>query len=1248
MREGNVRTYKVTGNGVSANGVSDTLDLIGNVLVNGQPIGSGGTGGSGLGPTGPTGPAGSNGSAGINGATGATGPAGSNGTSGINGATGSDGTSGVNGATGSDGTSGLDGSAGIDGTSGVNGATGSDGTSGLDGLDGSAGIDGTSGINGATGATGPAGSDGTSGVNGATGSDGTSGLDGLDGLDGSAGIDGTSGINGATGSDGTSGLDGLDGSAGIDGTSGINGATGSDGATGPDGNLQYVLSTGNTASIDIELYDDIRGFTRYTYSGVNGLIQGTRFLYDQNGAYLETGYQSISYMGNGIKYSNDGMATNVLLKVPNKPDGIYTFATMEDLSASNVSATPSDVYLTDYTVQNQLTQTEVALILGFKVNKLNIKDLYQTGLIRTDIDTSILSLTSAESLEITNCDRILFVNEVFPDNDAQLLSDYIKDFGTKTFVCNGANTPLALDTRGIYFFGVNKSGDRIFNTTRVYDQDICYLARVLIQNVSGTYSIVNYKYFPDIASNPPKEKDRNVKSSGRLDYSGAGSRSFKNTGITYTRNSINYSNNRFDPNHLVVPDSTLTSFIFVLPNVANLSQDIIPDTVIPAGPSGGATGDNIMWYDSNGVGTRLSDNFFQIYKVLLTTMGTIVIQVAANSSEAQVSGGTLAADLASAKAKLRESIFPDLLPAGDTIEVGRFYMKGNCSLNGSQMADDNIFYFQPTSSSSSSSSVGATDHSELTGRDSDPTYLHSTSLEKATWNAKADQSLLLNTTSPLQGGGNLSGDRTLSILQSNTSQSGYLSSSDWNSFNNKQSLLTNPVTGTGSTNSMVKFINSDTIGDSSITNDGGLVTIYKPGEASYLKIKGDSDGDNFSVLELSETTNGTKWQIAHNSSNDLQFGYDDDGWSFPLKIKKGGNILINGGVGSASNTLQVDGTIIASSDIKTNSGIYIGNILQQNIFNNSDDITTLRNSNQVYTIMQIESPTTSDILIDDRESTLALMRTDGTNAEFLDLYNNGYGGLTASGRAFGIRMQKRGGGLYRDFNIEYSSGINDVTNVLKLNKDMFNVSATASFSKNLRVNGFLGVGVDPTYHIHVKSSTDAAYLKIEGVSDGDNFGALELANTSSTSKWQFAHKSNKDFIFNHFDDSVGWTSPLKIKNDGDIQATNTIEANAFITTGGTTAQFIDGTGALQTITNKVSAVIPNTGWVLVSGFYEYDYANVNINSSSIVYIIPDNTSVATIQTAQMLPKTDSFNGYVKLYSTNIPTSSINVTLNIGV
>ena len=54
----------------------------------------------------------------------------------------------------------------------------------------------------------------------------------------------------------------------------------------------------------------------------------------------------------------------------------------------------------------------------------------------------------------------------------------------------------------------------------------------------------------------------------------------------------------------------------------------------------------------------------------------------------------------------------------------------------------------------------------------------------------------VGTSGPLTGG-TITGSGTIGITQSGVSSDGYLSSTDWNTFNNKQNALTNPVTGTG-------------------------------------------------------------------------------------------------------------------------------------------------------------------------------------------------------------------------------------------------------------------------------------------------------------------------------------------------------------------------------------------------------------------------------------------------------------------
>lgn len=86
---------------------------------------------------------------------------------------------------------------------------------------------------------------------------------------------------------------------------------------------------------------------------------------------------------------------------------------------------------------------------------------------------------------------------------------------------------------------------------------------------------------------------------------------------------------------------------------------------------------------------------------------------------------------------------------------------------------------------------------------------------------------LINTTAPLTGGGDLSADRTIAITQSTTSTNGYLSSVDWNTFNNKQAsgsyitALTGDVSATGP-GSVAATVN--TVGGASAANIASTVT----------------------------------------------------------------------------------------------------------------------------------------------------------------------------------------------------------------------------------------------------------------------------------------------------------------------------------------------------------------------------------------------------------------------------------------
>jgi hypothetical protein len=78
-------------------------------------------------------------------------------------------------------------------------------------------------------------------------------------------------------------------------------------------------------------------------------------------------------------------------------------------------------------------------------------------------------------------------------------------------------------------------------------------------------------------------------------------------------------------------------------------------------------------------------------------------------------------------------------------------------------------------------------------------------------------------TSPIVSSGGTT--PAISIPAATSSVNGYLTSTDWTTFNNKQSALTNPVTGTGTTNYLPKFTGASTIGNSLVRDDGSGVSI---------------------------------------------------------------------------------------------------------------------------------------------------------------------------------------------------------------------------------------------------------------------------------------------------------------------------------------------------------------------------------------------------------------------------------------
>lgn len=106
------------------------------------------------------------------------------------------------------------------------------------------------------------------------------------------------------------------------------------------------------------------------------------------------------------------------------------------------------------------------------------------------------------------------------------------------------------------------------------------------------------------------------------------------------------------------------------------------------------------------------------------------------------------------------------------------------------------------------------------------------------WGDYTPTTRTISTTAPLQGGGNLSNNRTLSITQSNATTDGYLSSADWTTFNSKGN---GTVTSVGLT-----MPTAFTVTNSPIISSGSIAVTGSGTTAQY--IRGDGTLATFPTL----------------------------------------------------------------------------------------------------------------------------------------------------------------------------------------------------------------------------------------------------------------------------------------------------------------------------------------------------------------------------------------------------------------
>ena len=189
----------------------------------------------------------------------------------------------------------------------------------------------------------------------------------------------------------------------------------------------------------------------------------------------------------------------------------------------------------------------------------------------------------------------------------------------------------------------------------------------------------------------------------------------------------------------------------------------------------------------------------------------------------------------------------------------------------------------------------------------------------------------------------------ISITQAGTSSNGFLSSTDWNTFNNKQGALTNPVTGTGSSGQVTYFNGTTSVTGSSVffwdatnnrlgiglNNPQRTLEIHNPTADSQLRISGSAPS-----VSLGEAITGAIYQAKFGlATANGQYAAGAVAGDFVIISQTGATIFStsstekmrvqvsgNVSIGNTNDTYKLDvtGTGRFTSNLYTSTALYIG------------------------------------------------------------------------------------------------------------------------------------------------------------------------------------------------------------------------------------------------------------------------------------------------------------------------------------
>jgi len=451
---------------------------------------------------------------------------------------------------------------------------------------------------------------------------------------------------------------------------------------------------------------------------------------------------------------------------------------------------------------------------------------------------------------------------------------------------------------------------------------------------------------------------------------------------------------------------------------------------------------------------------------------------------------------------------------------------------------------------------------------------------------------------------------TLNVPTASATNRGALSSADWTTFNNKQNALTNPVTGTGTTNYLPKFTGTSTIGNSAITDDGSSITLGL-GQTTF-----GTTGSKFYVypafstnLNLLQNYNGSAYTTEEHRASDYSFKI---GTTASLTIASTGAATFSSSV--SVNTTNAVSTLEIGAVESDGTGSTNAVRIQSKTSPSNQQLLIGINQTGTYSFLQSSQASVGyKSLALNPNGGNVLIGTTTDSGYKLDV--NGTGRFTGQ-TTFGNTLQVTG-----NANVPASgagielAGSTSATGITSFNRTLgtYLASGHNALSYSFAISGVEKFALAASTGAATFSSSVKAGTYLGVAKDGsDTIGAgayLVLAATSSSRQWIQQLSASQNLTYYHYNGS-SWIQPVTFTAGGNVLIGTTTDAGQKLQVNGTlyTADMVTiGIADISTGENK-GLRLNNTG----SGGKNWNITAGKTGSNNADFVVRNSTTHANV------------------------------------